>query len=145
MLYVDTSAVVKLYVQEDDSRKVSDWLRENDEAIPWTAFHELEFSNAIHLKEFRGEISPDESRMIKASFAEHEMRGVYHRPSLNWADVFGRAVELSVKHTIKTGSRSLDIIHVAAAQLLEADRFFTFDERQLKLASLERMMLIRTS
>ena len=144
MLYVDTSAVVKLYVDEKDSRKVSHWLKQNDEAIPWTAFHELEFTNALHLKEFRGEITPDESRLIRARFTEHEQRGVYYSPGLDWAEVFGRAVDLSAKHTIKTGSRSLDILHVAAALLLEANRFLTFDERQSRLASLEQMSIVNT-
>ncbi len=145
MLYVDTSAVVKLYVHEDYSRKVSDWLKDNDAAIPWTALHELEFTNAMHLKEFRGEITAGESRLIKANFTAHEQRGVYYNPELDWADTFGRAVDLSTKHTIKTGSRSLDILHVAAASLLNADRFLTFDERQSKLAALERMRLVHTS
>lgn len=145
MLYVDTSAVVKLYVNEDYSLETSDWLRENDEAIPWTAFHALEFTNAIHLKEFRSEITADESRLIKARFGEHEERGVYYRPELDWADTFGLALDLSTKHTIKTGSRSLDILHVAAALLLGADRFLTFDERQSGLAALERMKTVHTS
>ena len=138
MLYVDTSAVVKLYVREDDSLRTSDWFKKNDEAIPWTALHELEFTNAIHLKEFRGEITADESHLIKASFTEHEQRGVYYRPELDWAGTFARAVDLSAEYTIKTGSRSLDILHVAAALLLKADRFLTFDQRQSRLASLER-------
>ena len=145
MLYVDTSAVVKLYVHEEYSLNVSNWLKENDEAIPWTALHGLEFSNAIHLKEYRGESTAEESHLIETSFTEHEQRGVYYRPELNWADTFARAVDLSTKYTTKTGSRSLDILHVAAALLLEADRFLTFDERQSRLAALERMRMVRTS
>lgn len=143
MLYVDTSAIVKLYVREDYSLEVSDWLRKNNEALPLLALHELEFSNAIHLKEFRGEIAADESRLIKARFTEHEKRGVYYRPKLEWADTYRAALDLSGKHTAKIGSRSLDILHIAAAQFLKSDRFLTFDERQSRLAALEGMRIER--
>ena len=95
MLYVDTSVIVKLYVKEDCSSEASNWLKENNEAIPWSAFHELEFNNAIYLKEFRREIAPDESRLIKARFSEHEERGVYYHPELSWVDTFELAVDLS--------------------------------------------------
>ena len=74
MLYVDTSVIVKLYFKEEYSQAVSIWLKSNDEAIPLTSFHELELTNAIHLKQFRTEITPDETRlilsMIRRSFAK---------------------------------------------------------------------------
>jgi predicted nucleic acid-binding protein len=141
MLYVDTSVIVKLYVKEDRSLEATDWVRNNNEAIPWTALHELEFNNAIHLKEFRDEITPEEAGWIRERFTEHEERGVYYRPQLNWIDTFGLAVGLSGKHTKKTGSRSLDILHVAAALVLEADKFLTFDERQSGLADLSGIVV----
>ena len=136
MLYVDTSVIVKLYVKEEHSLDASNWLKENNEAIPLTIFHELEFNNAINLKEFRAEITTNETRLIMARFAEHESKGVFYRPLISWADSFQYAVDLSRKHTSKTGSRALDILHVAAALSIRADRFLTFDERQSKLASL---------
>lgn len=143
MLYVDTSAIVKLYVREDYSQNVSAWLRENDQAIPWTAFHELEFTNAVHLKEFREEITSKQSRLIKTSFTEHEERGVYFRPELAWAEAFGRAIDLTTQYTARTGARSLDILHVASALLLGADTFLTFDERQSQLAARERLRIVQ--
>ena len=142
MLYVDTSVIVKLYVKEKHSLDASNWLKENNEAIPLTVFHELEFNNAINLKEFRGEIARDKTRLIMARFAEHESKGIYYRPQISWADTFKYAVDLSRKHSRKTGSRALDILHVASALSIKADRFFTFDERQSKLVSLAGIMNI---
>ena len=136
MLYVDTSVIVKLYVKEEHSLDTSNWLKENNEAIPLTIFHELEFNNAINLKEFRAEITTDETRLIMARFAEHESKGIFYRPQISWVDTFKYAVDLSRKHTRKTGSRALDILHVASALSIKADRFLTLDERQSKLASL---------
>jgi predicted nucleic acid-binding protein len=94
------------------------------------------FNNAINLKKFRTEITTDEIRFIMAKFAEHESKGVFYRPQTSWTDTFKYAVDLSRKHTSKTGSRALDILHVASALLIKADRFLTFDARQSKLAAL---------
>jgi predicted nucleic acid-binding protein len=143
MLYVDTSVIVKLYVKEKHSLDASNWLKENNEAIPLTVFHELEFNNAINLKEFRGEITRDKTRLITARFADHESKGIYYRPQISWADTFKYAVDLSRKHSRKTGSRALDILHVASALSMKADRFLTLDERQSRLVSLAGITNIR--
>ena len=134
MLYVDTSVIVKLYIREKYSREASDWLRINNEAIPITPFHVLEFTNAVNLKQYRNELSDEEVRIIFEKFSQHEKMGVIHRPLINWSDVFTRSTDLSKNHTHSIGSRSLDILHVALALSLSATRFLTFDEKQSQLA-----------
>ncbi len=136
MVYVDTSVIVKLYIKEEYSWETSNWLRENNEAIPLTSFHELELTNAIHLKQFRAEITLEETRLIMSRFEEHEKSGIYYRPQLDWSAIFIHAIDLSKKHSASIGSRSLDILHVASALSINADRFLTLDDRQTKLASL---------
>lgn len=69
MLDVDTSLIVKLYVKQEHSPDVSNWLKENSEAIPLRTFDELELNNAINLKELRSEILKDEARLIKSRCA----------------------------------------------------------------------------
>ena len=136
MVYVDTSVIVKLYIKEEYSQESSNWLKENNEAIPLTSFHELELINAIHLKQFRTEITLEKTRMIMARFEEHEKSGIYYRPQLDWSDIFIHAIDLSKKHSSSIGSRSLDILHVASALSINADRFLTLDDRQTRLAAL---------
>jgi predicted nucleic acid-binding protein len=136
VVYVDTSVIVKLYIKEEYSRDASNWLKENNEALPLTSFHELELINAIHLKQFRTEITLDESRLIMSRFEEHEKSGIYYRPQLDWSAIFIHAIDLSKKHSASIGSRSLDILHVASALSINADRFLTLDDRQTKLATL---------
>jgi predicted nucleic acid-binding protein len=46
------------------------------------------------------------------------------------------SIDLSKKHSATIGSRSLDILHVASALSINADRFLTFDDRQTRLAEL---------
>ena len=49
---------------------------------------------------------------------------------------------MSQKFTHKIGSRSLDILHVAVALSIKADKFLTFDEKQAELVSLTSLELI---
>jgi len=135
MLYIDTSGIVKLYIKEKDSRKTINKIRENDKPIPLTPIHDLEFTNAINLKLFRKELREDEAEMLFDRFSEHEKKGVFHRPQINWPDAMTHAVTLSKRYTPALGSRSLDLMHVALALTIGADRFLTFDRKQSKLAS----------
>ncbi len=48
--------------------------------------------------------------------------------------VYAQARLLISRWTARLGTRTLDILHVAAALTLRADAFHTFDERQRKLA-----------
>jgi len=45
--------------------------------------------------------------------------------------------DLARRHGAKLGVRTLDSLHVACAVELKAERFWTFDERQAKLAKAE--------
>ena len=136
MVYVDTSVIVKLYIREKYSRAASVWLKKNNEAVPLTSIHELELINAIHLKQFRAEITPDETRLIMSRFEVHETSGIYYRPQLDWSAIFSHAIDLSKMHSADNGSRSLDILHVASALSMNADRFLTLDDRQTRMAVL---------
>jgi len=135
MHYVDTSVLVKLYIKEDLSFEVSNWIRAHKEAIPLTAFHELEFKNALYLKRFRSEITEDQVQTVLLKFENHRKRGVYYYPYLDWAHTITRAIHLARDHTRKTGARSLDILHVASALAIKADGFLTLDDRQATLAA----------
>jgi predicted nucleic acid-binding protein len=143
MLYVDTSVIVKLYIKEEKSLEASNLIIENNEAIPLTSLHKLEFTNAINLKQFRAEITTDDVRLIISRFNDHESKGIFFRPLLSWADTFKYAIDLSNNHTQIMGSRSLDILHVALALSIKADRFLSFDDRQSKLASLSGLKIER--
>ena len=141
MIYVDTSAIVKLYVKEQYSREVSEWIRMRNESIPLTPLHELELLNAVKLKCFRNEMSAEQSQIILINFGKHEMIGVFRRPQISWADMFSLAVQLSGEHTEDTGSRSLDLMHVAMALSIGSRSFLTFDDRQSRLALIAGLTL----
>ena len=136
MIYIDTSVIVKLYVKERYSLEVSTWIKKNNQALLLTRLHDLEFINAIHLKQFREEITQEQVRLILSKFDEHWERGVYYRPRQNWTETLNIAVELARNHTGYIGSRSLDVLHVASAIATATDHFLTFDDSQARLAAL---------
>jgi predicted nucleic acid-binding protein len=55
---------------------------------------------------------------------------------------YGRAEQLARRHSSVLGTRSLDILQVAAALVLKPDTFYTFDERQRELAKAEGMRVV---
>jgi predicted nucleic acid-binding protein len=61
--------------------------------------------------------------------------GVLVSASADWPVIFGEAVKLAEQHTGTIGSRSLDVLHCAAAKVLSAAEFISTDRRQKDLAA----------
>jgi hypothetical protein len=55
------------------------------------------------------------------------------------AALMTEAERLSARYSEKLGTRSLDILHVAAAVILGRDAFLSFDGRQRSLARAARL------
>ena len=62
--------------------------------------------------------------------------GQYHTPYLDPITLHEMALQMTMRTPV-TGCRSLDILHVAAARLIAAERFITADRRQATLAEIE--------
>lgn len=63
-------------------------------------------------------------------------------PKVNWDAIYRRALRLSRKHAKRLHVRSLDLLHVAAAVEMGASEFLSFDERQLKAAAAEKLVIL---
>ena len=57
-------------------------------------------------------------------------------------EVWERALSLSRRRSARLGTRTLDVLHVAAALVHKPDVFYTFDERQRQLARAERLSVL---
>ena len=63
MIYLDTSALIKLYLIEEGSREVNEFIVAQDDALPIWELQEAEFVNALRLKVFRKELGEDEANV----------------------------------------------------------------------------------
>ncbi len=139
--YVDSSALVAVYVSERFSKPARRALRAVAQA-PFTQLHELEVPNAFELLAGRAVITRQECRAIHAQLHDdiHDQRLV--RLSLDLDRVFADACELSRLYTSKVLSRSLDLLHVAAARVSTCTTFISADDRQLAVAKATGLAVI---
>ena len=113
-------------------------MRNLRDAVLLTSFGELELTNAIELRVFRRELTVSEVKAALAAFESDVGDGVFTVVPTP-ATMYERARQLARAHTAKMGTRTLDILHVAAALVLKADSFYTFDWRQRDLAKSENL------
>jgi predicted nucleic acid-binding protein len=133
-VYADTSVLAKLYVSESNSSDAIALVGNYRPPLPIVALHEIELRNALRLKVFRQEMSDQQLKGALGDWQLDLSQGRMRRVATDWDEVMRRAEELSAKWTPKLGSRTLDILHVAAAVVLKCRVFLTFDNRQAELA-----------
>jgi predicted nucleic acid-binding protein len=131
--YFDTGALVKLYIVERGSDFVQNIARRTG-AIGINPLQETELRNAILAAEGRRTVSREAARCSLDNFEEDLQNGVFIRESPEWAWVYRRADILARQYTPRFLCRTLDILHIAAAELSGAERIVTGDQRQQKLA-----------
>lgn len=133
-VYVDPSALLKLYVHEPESAAMCAWRARHREALTVTHHGRAEIVNGICLAAFRGQITALAMTDALDSLDEDFAQGRCVQADLLWRATLNRAVTLSRAHTPGTGFRTLDVLHVASALELGFGKFLTFDHRQQKLA-----------
>ena len=132
MLYLDTSALVKLYYPEGDSARAVELAQSKQAA--YTPLHHLELVNALQLKVFMKAAKPAQATACLRLVEEDLAEGTLLRTSCDWDAVYQQAAEIALQHTKGLGCRSLDILHVAIARATEATAFLSADTRQVGLA-----------
>jgi predicted nucleic acid-binding protein len=132
-IYLDSSLAVSLYSLDANSAAAATLVERSKDEYVITVFGELEIRNALRLRVFRKEATVREAELSDAAFEQDLREKVFHlRPVPDRA--FDRARGLSQAHTKRLGTRSADVLHVAAALELGADILYTFDQQQRKLA-----------
>jgi predicted nucleic acid-binding protein len=132
--YFDSAIIVKLYVKEATSPDAIRLVGAYAAPYALTQWQELEVKNAIRLKAFRVEITAAEMNQSIAAFEQDVATGRWQRPAYTATTIEQKAEDLSAGYSAALGCRTLDIIHVAAALVLGAKEFVTFDARQGALA-----------
>ena len=133
-VYVDTGVMAKLYCFEPDSARASELIRLFTPPFPFSHWQEIELRNALRLKVFRKDITARELRAALQNLQNDIENGVWERPVCDPLTTFHEAERLSAAHAAAFGCRTLDILHVAVAVIIQADEFVTGDTRQAALA-----------
>lgn len=131
--YVDSSALVPVYVPEQLSARARAAVRAAGQ-LPFTALHQIEVPNAFELLIGRGLLTRDEGNAVHGHLRDDIEHQRLLAVSLDLDRVFADAARLSREHTAKLLTRSLDLLHVAAAHVAGCSTFVSADDRQLALA-----------
>lgn len=139
MIVTDTSFLFSLFGNDAHTAAAQSWARQTKQPMAITTLNRYEFANAIRFAVFRRAISQSDGLASLAAFDADLKHGILQLTPCDLLAVMGEAERLSELHTLANGHRSFDILHVAAARVLKATTFLTFDLHQRKLASAVRM------
>ncbi len=133
--YANSSFLVSCYIVDANTAKAKAWLSRAGAPLIFTVLHVLEVRNAFKLGVFRRLFSAADAAATWANLEKDLRSGRLIRTAVNWPVVFRIAARLSERHSAVTGTRSLDILHIAAAKTLRAVELVSFDIRQRALAA----------
>jgi predicted nucleic acid-binding protein len=131
-VYADSSVLVSLYVWDSHLPAARELMRSNPRVF-FTPFHRAECFHAIAQQVFQRRISIDQAESAYRDLENDLSEAVWFEVPLP-ESAFVVSTDLARFQGPKLGMRTLDSLHVACALELKAERFWTFDERQKKLA-----------
>jgi predicted nucleic acid-binding protein len=101
--------------------------------IWFTPLHSAECSQAIANQVFYRKMSQAEANAVFNTLKHDRADGLWLETAMP-ENAFELCADLARRYAPKLGMRTLDTLHVACALELKAEQFWTFDERQAKLA-----------
>ena len=138
--YVDISFLISLYSADANSGAALQAMGASQGEHLISTLGELEAINALELRVFRREISRAQAQASWDALVADLRSGVFRLRSL--PDLaFEQAQLLSRRTTARLGVRTADLLHVAVALELGADRLYSFDLQQRKLAHVVHLKL----
>jgi predicted nucleic acid-binding protein len=102
-------------------------------SVWFTPLHCAEWTHAIAQQVFHGKITTASADEFYSHLASDRDAGLWVETGIP-ERAFDVCADLARKYGPRLGTRTLDSLHVACALELKAERFWTFDERQGKLA-----------
>ena len=135
--FADTGFIASLYLKESTSAPARAAIQAAPVVLPLTALAALELRNAFNRAVRRQRITTAQCGALWQD-VEADIASGFLVPTPGASDeLCHKARQLSDRYTPTLGTRSLDLLHVAAALVLEAKVFFSFDDRQRKAAASE--------
>jgi predicted nucleic acid-binding protein len=101
-----------------------------------TSLHKAEWAHAIAQHVYRSQLSVSEAQQMHLRLHDDQAKGRWLTTGIP-DRAFERCDELGRIRCPNLGQRTLDSLHVACALELKAEQFWTFDDRQAKVAKAE--------
>ena len=140
--YADTGFIVSLYKEESTSADANSAIRNVEAPVLLSELSVLEFRNATNLAVFRKEITADARTIILQRFESDLEAGIFRAMPVPSSKLYSTSARLSDAHSSTLGTRSLDLMHVAAALILGAETILSFDSRQRSAAEAEGLEVL---
>ena len=134
--FADTSFLYALYRPQPNSHAADTFLEKAGEPLHVSSLVLFEFRQSARFQAFRFSkdrtqgFSEREARRMLAALDENIAAGAVAVVPADWTEVHSTAERLSYRYTIKGGHRAFDILHIATAVYIKAQRFLTFDKNQ---------------
>ena len=132
--YPDSSFLVSIYRQDSNHAAAGAFMRRHSPSLVFLPLHRVELRNALRFAEIQQLITPEERQRTFRQIEEDLREGFLVHATVPWSDICRRADDLSEKHMIHNGQRTIDLLHVAAALETGTRLLLSFDQRQRGLA-----------
>ena len=135
--FADTGFIASLYLKESTSASARAAIQAPPVVLPLTPLAALELRNAFNRAVQRQRITAAQRDALWQDVEADIASGFLVLTPVPADELHHKARQLSDRYTPTLGTRSLDLLHVAAALVLQAKVFFSFDDRQRKAAASE--------
>ena len=145
--FPDTSFLCALYRTQINSPKADQYMASLTGSLAVSSLLLLEFRQSVrlqirlHLNDRNKGFPEAEGRQMLNDLQIDLNAGLLTTTPVDWSAVHQRAEALSAAHTLTSGHRLADILHVATALHLGVGEFLTFDGNQKKLAEAEGLVV----
>ncbi len=124
MVYIDTSALVPVFIREAKSEAVIGWLESSGERLAISEWSLVEFASAAAIKVRSGQVAPSFAKQSTARVREFAQR--HCTVAVPGREEFRRAAELAGDGSLKL--RAGDALHLAIAESLGAQGILCLDD-----------------
>lgn len=131
-IYADSSFFVSLYVPDQHTPEARHRVASRP-SLWMTPLHVAEWAHAVEQHVFRKAASRSDADSFIQLFQDDRKQRLWKEVAVP-DRAFELCTQLAHQYAARLGTRTLDSLHVASALELKADEFWTFDQRQAKLA-----------
>jgi hypothetical protein len=130
MIYIDTSALVPVFIREAKSEAVIGWLESSGERLSISEWSLVEFASAAAIKVRTGQVAPNLAKQSTARVYEFAQK--HCTVAVPGREEFRRAAEMAGDDSLKL--RAGDALHLAIAVSLSAQGILCLDDAMIASA-----------